>query len=129
MAVAEGSSHAGIKIFLRDIQGRLVAITAQVNMHNERLDSINEMIATSAKTALDKKEDPKRRMMTGIDLREDIQRNDQNKSDLEFNRLKNLMVLKGVDTGCLQKLDRYGPKLAIPFTPLSVRRSSSRTSL
>ena len=44
-----------------------------------------------------------------------MQRNDQKTNDLEFNRLKKLMVLEGVDTECLQKLDRYDSKLAVQF--------------
>ena len=82
MAIAEGeaikciysevtestvSSLAEIKLLLRDIQGRLVAATEQLNMNNGRLNSITDMIATSVKTAPGKKEDPKRRIITGVD--------------------------------------------------------------
>ena len=81
-------------------------------MHNGRLDSIADVIATSAKTAPDKKEDPKRRMIRGVELRGDMQRNGQKNNNMEFNRLKKLMVLEGVDTECLQKLGRYDSKLA-----------------
>ena len=46
-------------------------------MNNGRLDSITDMLAKSAKASPDKVEDPKRRMITGVDLCDDAQHNGQ----------------------------------------------------
>ena len=63
----EESSLAEIKLLLRDIQERLVAVIEQLSMNNGRLVSVTGVIATSTKTAPGKKEDPKRRIITGVD--------------------------------------------------------------
>ena len=111
----EESELADVKFLLRDIQGRLGAITEQVNIHNGRLGSIADMITKSDKAAPDKAEDPRRCMITGADLRDDAQRNGQKNNDPEPSRFKKLMKMEGVDVDCLQTLGRYGSKLAILF--------------
>ena len=100
-------------LFLPGIQERLVAVTEELSMHDGHIDSITYM--KSAKTTPDKMEDPKRCIITDIDLRGDIQRNDQKNSDVKFNRLKKLIKLEGADFECLQALDRNGSKLAVQF--------------
>ena len=50
-------------------------------MNDGRLGSITDMIAESTKTVPDKMEDPKRRMITGVDLRGDMQRISQKNND------------------------------------------------
>ena len=44
-----------------------------------------------------------------------MQLDGQKKNELEFNSLKKLMVLEGVDTECLHKVGRSGSKLTVQF--------------
>ena len=114
-----------VKRIINGIQARLGAVTAQLDTSDVRFDTLannGNMIAKTTKAAADKTEDPKKRMITGIDLRDDATRNGQKNSDVELSRIKKLMGLEGIDVESLLAVGRYGTKPAAKFpTSLGAR--------
>ena len=124
----EGSLAKGLEVVKRIIyciQARLGAVTGQLDTNDVRSDTLTNngnMNAEATKAAADKMKDPKKRMITGIDLRDNAARNGQKNNDVELSRIKKLMGLEGIDVESLLAIGRYGTKLAAKFlTPLGRR--------